>query len=288
MSRPNVLVVDGNRLSLREQQVAAGGSPTGEAYARTLESLAAVRCDIVRPADGEVRLPKAAGLGAYDGVAITGSALNVYDGGAHIERQIELARATFAAGVPFFGSCWGMQVAVTAAGGRVRPNPRGREFGFGRRIELNDAGRRHPMFAGKPAVFEAITVHRDDIAELPAGAVPLASNEMGVQALELRHGAGTFWGVQYHPEYSFDEIAACAVRYAARLIEDSLFADRAELEGFVAELRALERHPHDRRLAWKHGLGPALQEEAVKLAELRNWLEQQVLPYAGRRAALRP
>lgn len=288
MSRPSILIIDGNRAAIREQQVAAGGSPTGEAYARTLESLAAVRCDIVRPADGEVRLPEADGLSGYDGVAITGSALNVYEGGTHIERQIELARATFTAGVPFFGSCWGMQVAVTAAGGRVRPNPRGREFGFGRRIELNDTGRRHPMFAGKPQVFEAITVHRDDIAELPAGAVPLASNEMGLQALELRHGAGTFWGVQYHPEYSFDEIAACAVRYGARLVEEGLFADRGELESFVADLRALMRNPRDRRLAWKHGLGPAVQEESVKLAELRNWLEQQVLPYAQRRAALGP
>ncbi len=283
MGLPVVLVVDGNRAAVREQQVAAGGSPTGEAYARTLESLAAVRCDIVRPADGEVRLAQAAGLSGYDGVAITGSALNVYDGGAHIERQIELARATFAAGVPFFGSCWGMQVAVAAAGGEVRPNPRGREFGIGRRIELTDAGRRHPMFAGKPTVFEAITVHRDDIAALPAGAVPLASNEMGLQALELRHAAGVFWGVQYHPEYTFDEIAACAVRYGAKLIEDGLFADRAELESFVGDLRALMRNPHDRRLAWKHGLGPAVQEEPVKLAELRNWLEQQVLPYARRR-----
>jgi GMP synthase (glutamine-hydrolysing) len=283
MSRPAVLVIDGNRAAIREQQVAAGGSPTGEAYARTLESLAAVRCDIVRPADGEVRFSRPGGLAAYDGVAITGSALNVYDAGAHIERQIELARATFAAGVPFFGSCWGMQVAVAAAGGEVRPNPRGREFGFGRRIELNDTGRRHAMFAGKPAVFEAITVHRDDIAALPAGAVPLASNEMGLQALELRHGAGVFWGVQYHPEYTFDEIAACAVRYGGKLIEDGLFADPGELGSFVADLRALMRNPHDRRLAWKHGLGPAVQEESLKVAELRNWLEQQVLPYARRR-----
>jgi GMP synthase (glutamine-hydrolysing) len=239
----------------------------------------------VRPADGEVRFARGGSLAAYDGVAITGSALNVYDGGAHIERQIELARATFAAGVPFFGSCWGMQVAVAAAGGEVRPNPRGREFGFGRRIELNDAGRRHPMFTGKPTVFEAITVHRDDIAALPEGAVPLASNEMGLQALELRHGAGVFWGVQYHPEYTFDEIAACAVRYGARLIEDGLFADPGELGGFVADLRSLMRNPRDRRLAWKHGLGAAVQEESVKLAELRNWLEQQVLPYARRRGS---
>ncbi len=285
MRRPNILVIDGNLRDVRERQVAAGGSPTGEAYAHTLGSLAGVHCDIVRPADGEVRLPEARGVGAYDGVAITGSALNVYDGGAHIERQIELARATFAAGVPFFGSCWGMQVAVTAAGGRVRPNPLGREFGFGRRIELNEVGRRHPMYAGKPAVFEAITVHRDDIVELPAGAVPLASNEMGLQALELNFGAGVFWGVQYHPEYSFAEIAACAVRYGPKLIDEGLFADRAELESFVADLRALMRDPHDRRLAWKHGLGPAVQEETLKLAELRNWLELEVLPYARRRAA---
>lgn len=281
MSWPRVLVIDGNRAAIREQQVAAGGTPSGEGYARTLESLAAVRCDIVRPADAAVRLGQP--LAAYDGVAITGSALNVYDGGAHIERQIELARATFAAGVPFFGSCWGMQVAVAAAGGHVRPNPLGREFGFARRIELNEAGRRHPMFAGKPPVFEAISVHRDDIGELPAGAQVLAANEMGVQALELRHGRGVFWGVQYHPEYSFAEIAACAVRYGAKLMEDGLFADRAELEAFVADLRALEQRPGDPRLAWKHGLGPALRQQRLKLAELRNWLEIEVLPRAARR-----
>jgi GMP synthase (glutamine-hydrolysing) len=282
MDRASILVVDGNRAATREQQVAAGGTPSGEGYADVLARLAAVRCDIVRPADGEVRLP-GGGLTGYDGVAITGSALNVYDGGAHIERQIELARAAFAAGVPFFGSCWGMQVAVTAAGGRVRPNPLGREFGFARRIELNSAGRAHPMFGGKPAVFEAFTVHKDDIDELPAGAVVLAGNDMGLQAIELKYGPGTFWGVQYHPEYSFDEIAACAVRYAAALTEEGLFADADELQAFVADLRALMRNPRDRHLVWKHGLGAGLREETCKLAELRNWLELQVLPYARRR-----
>jgi GMP synthase (glutamine-hydrolysing) len=283
MDRARILVIDGNRAATRAQQVAAGGQPTGEGYAQVLQSLAPVNCDIVRPADGEVRFAPGSGLASYDGVAITGSALNVYDGGAHIERQIELARAVFAAGAPFFGSCWGMQVAVTAAGGRVRPNPRGREFGFARRIELGEAGRRHPMFTDKPAVFEAITVHRDDIERLPDGAVVLAGNDMGLQAIELRHGHGTFWGVQYHPEYSFDEIAATALRYGATLIEEQLFADRAELDAFVAELRALMHDPGDRRLTWKHGLGPAMQQESYKLAELRNWLQLQVQPYAQRR-----
>jgi GMP synthase (glutamine-hydrolysing) len=289
MSEPAILVIDGNRAATRAQQVAAGGQPSGEGYAQVLQSLAAVRCDIVRPADGEVCFPGGGGVADYDGVAITGSALNVYDGGAHIERQVELARAVLEAGVPFFGSCWGLQVAVSAAGGRIRRNPRGREFGFARRIELAEQGRRHPMFTGKPAVFEAITVHRDDVEQLPHGAVMLACNDMGIQALELRHGAGVFWGVQYHPEYSFDEIAATARRYGAVLVEEQLFADRAELEAFVADLRGLMRDPRDRRLTWKHGLGPALQEESCRLAELRNWLELKVQPYArARRRGLGP
>ncbi len=283
MGAPRILVIDGNRAATRERQVAAGGQPSGEGYAQVLKSLADVSCDIVRPADGEVRLAHPAGLDGYDGVAITGSALNVYDGGEPIERQIELARDVFAAGVPFFGSCWGLQVAVCAAGGRVRRNPLGREFGFARRIELTEAGRRHPMLRGKPPVFEAITVHRDDIEQLPPDAVVLAANDMGVQAAELRHGAGTFWGVQYHPEYTFSEIAATALRYGAALIEEQLFADLPELEAFAADLRSLMRNPQDRRLTWKHGLGASLQQEASRLAELRNWLELQVVPYARRR-----
>jgi len=174
-------------------------------------------------------------------------------------------------------------VAVCAAGGRVRRNPRGREFGFARRIELGEAGRRHEMFAGKPTVFEAITVHRDDVDQLPDDTVVLASNDMGLQALEVRYGRGTFWGVQYHPEYSYNELAATTLRYGQALITDRLFADQAELEAFVVDMRLLMQDPCDRRLAWKHGLGAAMQDEASKLAELRNWLQQQVFPHARRR-----
>lgn len=279
----HILVIDGNRAATREQQVAAGGQPSGEGYAQVLQGLAPVSCDIVRPADAEVRFAAGTGIASYDGAAITGSALNVYDGGAHIERQIELTRAVFAAGVPLFGSCWGLQVAVCAAGGRVERNPLGREFGFARRIELNAEGRAHPMFTGKPAVFEAITVHRDSIAELPGGSRVLASNDVGVQAIEISHDKGRCWGVQYHPEYNFAEIAATALRYAPVLIDEQFVADRAELEAFVADLRALMHDPRDRRLAWKHGLGPALQSERSRLAELRNWLQHEVLPRARRR-----
>lgn len=283
MGKPRILVIDGNRAATREQQVAAGGQASGEGYVSVLQRLAPLDCDIVRPGDGVVQFPAGVGLGDYDGAAITGSALNIYDGGAHIERQIELTRSVLDIGVPCFGSCWGMQVAVTALGGRVRPNPLGREFGFARRIALTQTGRQHPMYREKPAVFEAVTVHRDDIEQLPPGAVVLASNDMGLQALELQHGRGRFWGVQYHPEYSYTEIAATTLRYAEVLLREQWFVDRTGLDAFVADLKALQKRPQDRYLAWKHGLGPAMQDERLKLAELHNWLELVVMPGFQRR-----
>jgi GMP synthase (glutamine-hydrolysing) len=283
MGKPRILVIDGNRAAIREAQVAAGGQASGEGYVSMLQRLAPLVCDIVRPADGEVQFPAGVGLGDYDGAAITGSALNVYDGGPHIERQIELTRAVLDVGVPCFGSCWGLQVAVTALGGRVRPNPLGREFGFARRIALTESGRQHPMYREKPAVFEALTVHRDDVEQLPAGAQVLASSDMGLQAVELPHGRGRFWGVQYHPEYSYTEMAATTLRYADALLREHWFADRGALDSFVGDLQALQQRPQDRYLAWKHGLGPAMQDERLKLAELHNWLELVVMPGFQRR-----
>jgi GMP synthase (glutamine-hydrolysing) len=283
MGTPRVLVIDGNLEATRQAQVAAGGQPSGEGYVAVLKQLAALDCDIVRPADGAVQFGDGVALADYDGVAITGSALNVYDGGAAITRQVELVRAVFESGVPCFGSCWGLQVAVTALGGTVRPNPLGREFGFARRIALTETGRAHPLFLGKPAVFEAVTVHKDDIGRLPAGAAVLATSDMGLQALELRSGAGVFWGVQYHPEYSYAEIAATALRYGEVLVREQLFADRGALEQFVGELRVLDSRPQDRALNWKLGLGPAMQDSRLRLAELRNWIELQVVPRRQRR-----
>jgi GMP synthase (glutamine-hydrolysing) len=279
MSELRILVIDGNRAEIRRQQQTAGGTSSGEGYAQVLQSLhAGLCCDIVRPADEPAHFPAGMSLDSYAGVAVTGSALNIYDAGAHIERQIELARAVFAAGIPFFGSCWGLQLAVTAAGGRVTANPLGREFGFGRRIALSAAGRTHAMFVGKPDVFEAITVHRDVIEQLPADSVTLASNEMGLQAAEIRCGRGVFWGVQYHPEYSFNEIAATALRYQQTLLSEGLFRDGDELSGYVDDLRALHKEPQNSRLTWRHGLGIALRDPVIQLAEIRNWLHAQVLP----------
>src|ERR1051325_7470712 len=176
MPAPRLLVCEGNTAELRAKQVAVGGQIMSDGYADLLHNLLpGAVVDICYPADPGTNLP-IGGLEGYDGVAITGSALNAYDGGPAITPQIELARAVLKAKTPLFGSCWGLQVITVAAGGTVRANPKGREIGVGRRIALTAAGREHAMYAGKVPVFDAVTVHLDEIETLAPGTTVLAAN----------------------------------------------------------------------------------------------------------------
>jgi len=83
--------------------------------------------------------------------------------------------------------------------------------------------------------------------------------------------------VQYHPEYSCAEAAAMARRYADVLIRDGLVRDRADLDALAADFTALDANPGDTRLAWRFGVGESITNRDVKLAELRNWLDEKVL-----------
>src|SRR5262249_52373142 len=151
-----------------------------------------------------------------------------------VTRQIELARAVLDAGTPIFGSCWGLQVLTVAAGGSVRKNPKGREIGFGRRITLTEPGRQHPMYIGKQHVFNAPTVHLDEVETTAPGTTVLATNEVSdVQSAEIRMNGSVAWGVQYHPEYPLHEIATIVRRIGPRLIDEGFFRDNAEIADFA-------------------------------------------------------
>jgi GMP synthase (glutamine-hydrolysing) len=284
MSSPRLLVVEGNSAELRARQVTAGGQVMSEGYADLLRGLLPdAGVDICYPADPGANLP-IGGLEGYDGVAITGSALNVYDGGPSIAPQIELAREVLKARTPLFGSCWGLQVITVAAGGTVRANPKGREIGIARRIALTPAGRGHAMYDGKPAVFDAVTVHLDEVETLAPGTTVLATNaQSDVQAAEIRIDGATAWAVQYHPEFSLADMAAIMRRYGRRLLSEGFFADETARDAYVADLDALDRAPGNKPLAWRHGLDQAVLDPRVRTAEIANWITHQVLPARGKR-----
>jgi GMP synthase (glutamine-hydrolysing) len=287
MTAFRLLVVDGNTRETDERHVALGGAPTGERYVRVLKAIAGdIECLMVHPAwQADPGLPADVSLNDFDGVVWTGSALHIYDDSPAVRAQLELSRAVFAAGVPQFGSCWGLQVATVAAGGKVRANPKGREVGIARGITPIDTGLEHPMFEGKRKSFDAVAVHMDEVAVLPVDSVRLAENPMSaVQAAEIRSNGGIFWGVQYHPEYDLNEIATIMLRYGEQLVRDLVFPDMDALNRFVADMHLLHTDPTRLDVAAVYGIDEDVLNPSRRRLEIKRWFDQLVVPYAASRA----
>jgi GMP synthase (glutamine-hydrolysing) len=274
------LVIDGNPWRGRRDHCAYGGTPAGALYARALRACEPeCRTDVVEVCEPGARLPWGADFAAYDGVCWTGSSLNVYDATPEVRLQIELARAVFESRTPQFGSCWAAQIAVTAAGGGVRRNPRGREIGIARKIALNAAGRAHPMYEGKADVFDACCTHVDEIDVLPQGATVLAANAMApVQAVAVRHAGGAFWAPQYHPEFDLFELARLIPSRSEALVAEGFFADSAAVGDYAARLDALHQDPSRTDLRYALAIDGDVLDEANRLVELRNWILRLVVP----------
>ena len=286
-SRPlRLLVVDGNTRQQREHH-AAGYRGLSPATAYADEVLAIVPdavTEICLPADDGANLPDGAGLQSYDGIFLTGSSLHIYQLEPAVTRQIELMRAIYASGTPCFGSCWGIQMGVVAAGGTVIANPKGREIGVARKITLTEAGRTHPLLAGRPLSFDAPAIHLDTVAQPPAGTTVLASNAYStVHACEIASAGGLFWGVQYHPEFPLRQVASILGRMTPTLIAEGFRKDEAAAAQWLGEIEALDadRSRHD--LAWAHGLDEEVLDDAKRVTELRNFLNQRVQPHASAR-----
>ena len=271
-----LLVVEGNTPAGRRRIAESAGATPAESYAGVLRAIAPdAIVDICTPADGDGTTPQP--LDSYDGVAITGSSLNIYQRDIASLRQIDFVREVFTRGIPMFGSCWGLQLATVAAGGAVGLNPAGREVAFARKIALTPAGCNHPMHARRDAVFDAPAIHSDIVTQLPQGSIITAHNAMSeIQAAEIRLGRGVFWGVQYHPEYGLHDIAAVIRRYGETLVNEGFFADVAELDRYASDLSTLAANQRRRDIAWRLGFGDDIMKESVRQTELSNWIASLV------------
>lgn len=280
-----LLFVDGNIAEHRRKQATTCGTTFGEAYAAEIAAIVpGIVADICLPADEGANLPDGAGLQSYDGIFLTGSTLHIYEIEPAVTRQVELMRAIYASGTPCFGSCWGVQLGAVAAGGTVARNPNGREIGFARRIAPTQAGRTHPLLAGRPAAFDAPAIHLDTVALPPEDTTILASNAYSqVQAAEIRHGGGTFWGVQYHPEFPLRQVSSILGGMVPTLIAEGFRKDEISTRSWLAELDALDAEPQRQDLAWAHGLDAEVLDARRRVTELRNFMAHRVQPQASAR-----
>lgn len=275
---PNILVAEGTPSAWQTDRKAFG-LPSNTSLCEEALSLHRpdVRCTRLNIADGEP-LPFGTALADFDGVMIPGSPLHVYDQTPAVTRQIEFGRAAFAARVPVWGSCWGLQLATVALGGSVRRNPRGRELPIARAISVTDAGREHPLLASRAPVFDALCSHLDEVETLPPNTVVLATNELSaVQAMEVRTAyGGSFCGTQYHPEHTLAVSAALMEMRAPELVEEGLAREPAEIVAMARDFRTLADAPAHRDLIWRYGIASEIMDPARRTTELGNWLKTVV------------
>jgi len=282
MTRPlRFLIIDGYPKPSREQFQSVGMGLAGQLYADLLlQHLPNATYDIIYSSDPGATLPEEDRLEDYNGILWPGCNLTVYHThDPRVTKMIDLVKWGYEVGIPQFGSCWAAQIAVVAAGGKVAANPKGREMGIARKIYLTPEGHKHPMYEGKPLVFDGFISHDDHVTELPPGALWLATNDFTrVQAVSVTHKNGVFWATQYHPEYNLHEIARLIVAREKKLTEQGYFRNHDDLLHYVQKLETIFANPGRKDLRWQLAIDDDLISEPIIQCEFVNWLKKVVIP----------
>lgn len=274
--KPRFLIIDGYPKQSREEFDSSGMMYAGKLYAKMLLTyLPDADYDILYSSDPGAPVPTTAALTGYVGVLWPGCNLTVYrTDDPRVQVMITICERAFEVGLPQFGTCWGIQLPAFVAGGEVKANPKGREMGIGRNIRLTPEGERHPMMRGKPLVYSHFVSHDDEVTRLPEGAILIAGNDFShVQAAEIRHRNGVFWGLQYHPEYDLHQMARLMVAREAKLTELGFFKNHDDFTAYVTRLETLHADPSRKDLRWQLGIDDHILDPGIRQREFINWVE---------------
>lgn len=114
---------------------------------------------------------------SYLAVIALGSSAAAYDTktNSRYKEEVKLFRDIRRLSVPSFNICYSMQLFCVAHGGRVGPNPNGKEVGFFD-VFLTPQAEKDSVL-GPVGSFRTLQWHGDCILELPTGGVHLAYSE---------------------------------------------------------------------------------------------------------------
>ena len=197
-------------------------------------------------------------LKKYDGLIWGGSSLNIYNDTPEIRRQISFMKECFKNVKKILAICWGMQVAVTAAGGEVKKGSKGSHIGIANDIELTNEGLSNPLYKDKSNKFNTPAFNFDEVVTIPIGATHLASNKINkIQGLNFKSGVSEVWGLQYHPEITYTKMVDIIKFRKDSLIEKrNRFKDEDEVNNHINFIEEEIK----------------ISEKNSRMLELRNWL----------------
>jgi len=254
-----ILIVEGN-LREENQNFSTSGIQT---HTQSLQDSLAnftneLDMDVVNPSSDEDIDIKAKELNKYDGLIWGGSSLNIYNDTPEIRRQIQFMKECQKKVKNILAICWGMQVAVTAAGGVVKKSSNGAHIGIANELIINNEGLEHPLYKGKKNNFNTPAFNFDEVVTLPENGVCLASNKINkVQSIYFKINNNNVWGLQYHPEITYQKMIQLIKFRKDRLIETrKVFANHDQVDEHISFI--------EKEIS--------ISDNQQRMIELKNWL----------------
>ena len=213
--------------------------------------------DVINPSSDKNIEPIVQKLSTYDGLIWGGSSLNIYNDTSEIRRQIEFMRECQKNVKKILAICWGMQVAVTAAGGEVK-KAENSNIGIANAIKINDKGLSHPLYKDKDKIFNTPAFNFDEVVKIPDNGICLASNKINnVQSLYFEINETKVWGLQYHPEITYEKMISLIEFRKEKLVETrKAFKSLEDIDNHIDFIKK----------------EIAISNKDKTMMELRNWL----------------
>ena len=255
-----ILIVEGNTAEENRSFTEAGIKTHTESLRESLKYISRdLIIDVVNPSSDKNIDSFNDKLHTFDGLIWGGSSLNIYNDTPEIKKQIEFMKNCQNKVKNILGICWGMQVAVTAAGGQVK-KANTSHVGIAKEIEINEYGLKHPLYKDKEKKFNSPAFNYDEVVKIPENGICLASNKINkVQSLYFQINKTRVWGLQYHPEITYEKMISLINFRRKRLIEyRKVFKNENDLENHISFI--------------KKEIQVTVKEK--KMLELKNWLKE--------------
>ena len=255
-----ILIVEGNTAEENGSFTDAGIKTHTESLKESLEYISKdLIINVVNPSSDKNIDSFNDKLHTFDGLIWGGSSLNIYNDTPEIRRQIEFMKNCQNKVKNILGICWGMQVAVTAAGGQVK-KANTSHVGIAKEIQINEYGLKHPLYKDKEKKFNSPAFNYDEVVKIPENGICLASNKINkVQSLYFQINKTRVWGLQYHPEITYEKMISLINFRRKRLIEyRKVFKNENDLENHISFI--------------EKEIQVTVKEK--KMLELKNWLKE--------------
>ncbi len=256
----NILIVEGNLREENENFSKVGIQTHTESLKDSLNYFTdELKFDVVNPSSDQNIQFISDKLQNYDGLIWGGSSLNIYNDTPEIKIQIDFMKECQNKVKNILAICWGMQVAVTAAGGEVK-KAKNAHIGMAIEIKINNNGIRDKIYKDKKSIFNAPAFNFDEVTKIPDSAICLASNENNkIQSLYFEINGNKIWGLQYHPEITYEKMISLIEFRKKKLIERrKVFKNEEEVKKHINFIRD-EISSSNRK---------------KRMLELENWLDQ--------------